>query len=129
LLAARVVGFGVRKIGLRLHKVCARLVERILERPLVYREQQIALLDDLPVLEMNLVEVTGNPRANLNRIDCGEAADIFVIVHDRALDRLCNGDRWRRRRTRMLLLLAAACDQSRNRQQHREFSRAIYHRK
>ena len=53
LLAARVVGFGKGEIGLRLHQIGARLIERVLERPLVDGEQQIALLDDLPVLEMH----------------------------------------------------------------------------
>src|ERR1039457_7197661 len=50
LLTARVVGLGKGEIGFGLRQISARLIERVLERTLVDAEQQIALLDDLPVL-------------------------------------------------------------------------------
>ena len=53
-LPARIVGFRESHVRLRLHQICARLVERVLERPFVDREKQIALFDDLPVLETHL---------------------------------------------------------------------------
>ena len=105
---------------MRLHQIGARLVERVLERPLVDREQQIALLDELPVLEMQLVEIARYARAHLHRIDGGEAPDIFVVVEDGALDRLRDGHgRWRRRTT-LLLPLSAARNESRNRKRQRK---------
>ena len=128
LLAARIVGLGEREIGFGLRQIGARLIERVLERPLVDGEQQIALLDDLPVLEMYAVEIAGDARAHLHRIDRGEAADIFVVIGDRALDRLGDGDRRRRRRARLLLRLAATCDQSRKRAQQND-APATYQRK
>ena len=103
--AAREIGFGEGEIGLRLREIGARLGERVLERPLVDGEQQIALLDHLAVREMDLVEIAGDAGAHLDRVDRDEAADIFVLVDDGALDRL--GDRHGRRRRRGRLLLAA----------------------
>ena len=121
--------FGEGEIGLRLHQIGARLIERVLERPLVDGEQQIALLDDLPVLEMHPVEIAGNTRAHLDRIDRGEAADIFVEIDDGALDRLGDGDRRRRRRAGLLLALATTCDQSRKRKHGRDIARTTHQRK
>ena len=72
------IGFGEGQIGLRLRQIGARLIERVLERPLVDGEQQVALLDDLAILEMHAVEIAGDARAHLDRIDGDEAADIFV---------------------------------------------------
>ena len=105
LLAARVVGLGEGEIGFGLRQIGARLIERVLERPLVDGEQQIALLDDLPVLEMHAVEIAGDARAHLHRIDCGKAADIFVVIGDGSFDRLGDGDRRRRRCAGLLLPL------------------------
>ena len=49
---AREVGLGEGEIGARLRQIGARLLERVLERPLVDGEQQVALLDHLPVGEV-----------------------------------------------------------------------------
>jgi len=95
-------------------------IERVLERPLVDREEQIALLDELPVLEMQLVEITRHTRAHLHRINGGETPDIFVIVENSALDRLRYGHRRCWWRTTLLLPLSAARDESRNREQQRK---------
>src|SRR5207245_5647105 len=84
---------------------CARLGERVLERPAVDGEQEIALVDDLAVLEMHLFEMARDTRAHLDRVDRNEAADIFVVIEDRALDGI--GDRHRRRRGRTLCRLLA----------------------
>ena len=92
------IGFGEDQIGFGLRQIGARLVKRVLERPLVDGEQQIALLDDLPVLEVDAVEIAGDAGANLDRIDRGKAADIFVVIREHALDRLGDGDGRRRRR-------------------------------
>ena len=108
------------RLDLRLRQIGARLVERVLERPLVDGEQQIALLDDLAVLEMQLVEIAGHARAHLDRIDRDEAADIFVLIDDGALDRLRYGHRRRWRRTTLLLPLSAARNESRNRERQRK---------
>ena len=88
LLAAREIGFGESQIGFGLRQIGARLRERVLERPLVDGEQQIALLDDLAVLEMHAFEIAGNPRAHFDQVHSDKAADIFVEVGNGALDRL-----------------------------------------
>ena len=116
LLAAVEVGLGVDQVGFGLLEIGARLIERVLERPLVDGEQQIALLDDLSVLEVDRIEIAGFARAHLDRIDRGKTADIFVVIEQRALDRIGDGHRRRRRRAALLLLFAAAYDQSRKQQ-------------
>ena len=120
LLPARIVGFRESQVRLRLHHICARLVERVLERPLVDREKQIALFDELPVLEMQLVEITRYTRAHLHRIDGGETPDIFVIIEDGALDRLRYGHRRWWWPTTLLLPLSAARNESRNHERQRK---------
>ena len=70
------------------------------------REQKIALGDFLPVLEMHGLELACHARADFDRIHRHEAADIFILVSDRLLDRL--GDRHRRRRRCGLLLVLTA---------------------
>ena len=83
----------------RLARACARLAcacaEGGLERPAVDGEQQVALLDHLPVLEMDRVEIAGDARAHLDGIDRDEAADVLVVIGDQPLHRL--GDRHLRR--------------------------------
>ena len=80
LLGAFEIGFGEGQIGLGLRQSAARLGDRVLERPLVDGEQQIALLDHLAVAEMDLIEIARDARAHLDRIHRDEAADIFVLV-------------------------------------------------
>jgi hypothetical protein len=104
----------------------ARLIERVLERPLVDGEQEIALLDDLPVLEMHAIEIAGHARSHFHGIDGGKAADIFVEISDRALDRLGDGDRRWRRCAGRFLLLAATCDQNCERAQRNNAVTATY---
>jgi hypothetical protein len=74
----------------------------------------------LPVLEMQLVEITGHARAHFHRIDGGETPDIFVIIEDGALDRLRYGHRRWWWRTTLLLPLTTARDESRKRKRQRK---------
>src|SRR4029078_1056586 len=111
-LPARIVGFRVSHVRLRLHQIGARLVKRVLERPLVDRKKQVALLDQLTVLEMQLVEIARHAPANLHRIDGREATDIFIKVKNGALDRFCDRhSRWWWC-TALLLSLSAARDET-----------------
>ncbi len=120
LLPARIVGFRIGQIRLRLRQSGTRLIKRVLERAFVDGKKQIALLDELPVLEMQLVEIARDARAHLDGIDGGETPDIFVIVEDRALDRLRYDHRRWWWRTTLLLPLSTARDESRNRErQHK----------
>ncbi len=80
------------EIGARLRQRALRLIERILERPLVDREQKIAGLHDLAVLEMHLFEIARDVGAQLDQVDREEAADIFVHVDDLALHGLRHCD-------------------------------------
>jgi hypothetical protein len=57
LLAAREISFRKRHVRLRRFQIGGSLVERVLERPLVNREQEITLLDILPILKMDLIEI------------------------------------------------------------------------
>ncbi len=97
---------GESDVRLRGLEVGAGLVERVLERPLVDGEQEVALLHDLAVGEVDLVEIARYARAHLDHVDRDEAADIFVLIDDGALDRL--GDRHLGRRRCCLLLALAA---------------------
>ena len=97
LRGAREIGLGKGEVGPRLRQVGLGLVERGLERALVDREQEVALLDDLAVGEMDAVEIAGHARAHLDRVDGDEAADILVIVDDVAFDRRRDRDGRRRR--------------------------------
>jgi hypothetical protein len=85
------VGLGLREIGLGLR-------DRVLKRPLVDGEQEIALLDRLSIAKMNLVEIAGDASSYLNRVDSDKPADIFVLFGEAALDWLRHRHRRRRRR-------------------------------
>ena len=76
-----------RDVDLRLRRVVGRLVG-----PLVDGEQQIALLDDRAVLEMDLVEIAADARADGDLVDRLEAPDELVVLDDFAHDRLGDGD-------------------------------------
>ena len=73
-----------------------------------------------PSCEMNFGQIAGQPGADLDRIHRDEAADIFVVIDDRALHRIGDGDGRRRRRRALLLALAAAGQrhEQRRRRQH-----------
>jgi hypothetical protein len=79
----------LREISLRFRarEIGARLIGRRLERALIDRHQKIAGLHKLTIGEMNFFEIAGNARADFNRVNSHEAADIFVEVDDLALDR------------------------------------------
>ena len=65
---------------------------------------------------MDLVEIAGDAGAHLDRVDRDEAADIFVLVGDAALDRLGDRHGRRRRRAAALRLALAAGRQHRRKQ-------------
>ncbi len=75
--------------------------------PLVDREEQIALPDDLTVAEMDLIDEAGDAGAHLDLRHGLEAAGVFIPLHDPLGDRL--GDDDRRRRRRSALRKALAC--------------------
>ena len=116
LLGAIEIGFGEGEIGLGLRQRALRLGDGVLERPLVDGEQQIALLDHLAVAEMDLIEIARDAGAHLDRIHRDEAADIFVLLGDAALDRLRHRHRRRRRRPAARRLALPAGDQQRRKQ-------------
>ncbi len=99
-LAAHDVEIGVLHLGRGGEQLGSRLLQRALEGTRVDHEQQIALLDQLPILEPHLGEVAGDPRPHLHRLDGVEAAGVFVPFHDVAL----NGLAHRHGRRRVLLL-------------------------
>ena len=101
------VGLGKGQVGLGLREIGACLRQRVLERPLVDGEQEIALLDHLAVAEMHLVEIAGDAGADLDRVDGHEPSDIFVEVGHRALHRLRHRHGGRRRAGGRLALAAA----------------------
>ena len=108
LLAAREISLGEGEVGARLGEVGAHLVERDLKRLVVDDEQKIAFLHHLAVGETDLGEIPGNARANLDQINGDEAADILVLIDDRALHRRRYGHRRRRWSASLLLALTAA---------------------
>ena len=65
-LSARQIGFGERQIGLGLGQTGAGLIQRVLERPPIHGEQQVALVDQLAVLEMNLFQIARDPRPHFD---------------------------------------------------------------
>ena len=120
LLAARQIAFRVGEIRLGGDEIGARLIERVLEWPLVDGEQEIALLDDLAVGEMHAVEIAGDPSAHFDRVDGDEAADIVVVIHDGALGRLRDRHGGRGWRLRRLLLPLPAPGKQEDRQRARD---------
>ena len=113
--AAREIGLGESEIGARLSEIGAHLFERDGERPPVDGEEKVALLDQLPVGEVDFGKIPREARPHLDRIHRDEAADIFVLVDDRALLRVRYGYGRRRRWSRLLLLALTAPGQSRKR--------------
>src|SRR6185436_3348643 len=65
-------------------------LQRALEGPRIEHEQQVALLDGLAVLEVELGEVARYAGAYLHRLDCFEAAGVLVPLDDLALQRLAH---------------------------------------
>jgi len=128
LLAAREVAFGERQVGARLRELCPGLRERRLEWPAVNGEQRIALLDDLSVLELDLVEIAGDARPDLDHVDRNKAPDIFVVVGHRLLHGL-RDRHGGRGRSRLLRRLSAASKRERkNKQEGKTRRQQLRHR-
>ena len=92
------IGFGLLERG-------HRLVAGGLERPAVDGEQLVAGVHHLPVAEVDRIEIAGDARAHLDRIDGDEAADVLLLVRHRFTLRLSDGDFRRRRGSAFCLRL------------------------
>ncbi len=98
------------ELGARALEVGLGLLDRELVGTRIDHEQQVALLDDLAVLEMDGIDEAGNARAHFDRRHRREAAGVFVPFGDRLLKRPRDGH-GRRRRSRGLRRLAVASGQ------------------
>src|SRR5262249_54643831 len=66
--------------------------------PGIDHEQEVALLDDLTVLEVDLRQVTAHPCPDLDIVDCGELPGELLPLNDFLLQRRAHGHRrWGRR--------------------------------
>ena len=102
------LGLGVQELGLDRLELRLRLLQLRLVGVLLEREQQVALLDPLAVLEMDLLEVALDPRHQLHRGDGPRGAGELDMVGDRAhLRRRHRHRRWRRRHIGIALLVLA----------------------
>src|SRR5262249_41918959 len=70
-----------------------RLIESRLEGSLIDGEQEITRLDDGPILEMHLIEISADARAYRDLVHRLEPPDEFVILDDLAHDRFRDCDR------------------------------------
>ena len=98
LAVAHEVEIGAHNLRLVALEIGLGLVEIGLEGPRVDDEEEIALLDQLPVLEMNLGEIAAHPCAHLDILDGSELPGVFVPFDDLALERVADRDGGRRRR-------------------------------
>ena len=110
------------ELRLRPFDIGFRQLDGDLVGALIDDEQQVVLLDDLPFLEMNGVDESGNPGADFDSLQCGEAAGIFVPLGNALLERVRDGDGWRGR-TRISGRLAVTAgqhvgDQQQSNQRH-----------
>ena len=110
--AAHHVEVGVLHLGGGGKQLGLGLLQRALERPRIDGKQQIALLDDLPILEADVVEVARNARPYLDGLGGIEAAGVFVPLDDVALRGLGHADDRRRRLEPSAATPAAAPDRS-----------------
>src|SRR5690606_1549675 len=74
-------------------------------------EEQIALVDDLPLLEMVRLQIAADPRAQLDIFDRGELTGELVILDNLALKRLRDRDN---RRSRLCLRVSGPCQKQRD---------------
>ena len=74
--------------------------ERRLIGPRIDDEQQVALFDELAVLEMDFGQITADPRADLDIFLGGELPGVLVPLDELALDRLAHRHRRRGRGVR-----------------------------
>ena len=95
-------------VDLRFGGVVGRLVGALVDG-----EQQVALVDQRAVLEVDLVEIAGDARADGDLVDGLEASDELVVLDDLAHHRLGGGDH------RQLLILRQRGAAERNAQQNR----------
>src|SRR5262245_7115639 len=101
LLAALELQLGVDLGRLGLGNICARLLDGRLIGRLLDAEQEIALLDVLPLFEVALLEEARHAGDDIDLVDGGEAPDVVDRVRDlTAHDRSDGNGGWRRRTLR-----------------------------
>ena len=83
-------------LGFRLGQLGTHRGKRRLIGPRIDHEEQVSLLDDLPVGEMNFGQVAAHPRPDLDRIDRRKLPGKLVPLGDFLLQRQADGDRRRR---------------------------------
>jgi hypothetical protein len=117
-LTALQIAFGECQRGLGLHQRRLGPVTCGFQRPPVDRQQRIARLDELTVLEVYLFKVARDAAAHLDEVDGDEPADVFVGFSDAFDGRL--GDRhlrrgWSRRLSHDVGLIATGQNESHGR--------------
>ena len=121
----------ISSLDLRALQIGLGLIDRELVGPRIDHEQQVALLDDLAITEMNGIDESGHPGANVDGRQRLEAAGVFVPFGDLLLQRLRHRDRRRRRRAAGGRLVVAAGEhagaQCRNDENGRPHHGAIFH--
>ena len=80
------------ELRIRLAQLCLRRRQRRLIGPRVDHEQQVALLDHLAVLEMDLGQITADAGADLDVVDGGELPGELVPLGDLLLERRADRD-------------------------------------
>ena len=115
---ARNVAGGDLELGLRAVNVGLGLLDRERVGARIDDEQEVALLDDLALLEMDGVDEPGNAGADLDGLQRRKAAGIFVPFGDGLLQRARDGD-GRGRGSRAGDRLAVATGQQLGREQDR----------
>jgi hypothetical protein len=112
------LAIGEIKPSARLLELSLRCGKIDLEGARVDDEEQIALLDELPVLEVNLRQIAADPRAHLDRFRRHELAGVLVPVDDLAHQRRTDRHRgWCSRLRRRPMRLAKGADRCDGRQQ------------
>ena len=120
--AAIELALGELHLGARIRKLAVGLFGDGLERARIDQIKQVAGMDHVAVLELDIGDKAADPRADLHLLDRLEPAGEFIPIGDGALDRL--RDRHRRRCGRSLRRRLFAAAGQRDRQQHGQRSDA-----
>src|SRR6266849_8059218 len=69
-----------RKLRFRLRKIAPQTIHFRLEGTRIDLKQEVALPNNRAFLEIHALQIAGNARANLNRVDCFKSAGELVTV-------------------------------------------------